>query len=161
MDLEQLILITVVLITSMVLGSIIYLKLSKGTRAMKRGNSEAILSHYNVLLTINEDQKVVIQSLKGKLNQQNRKITDLEGFEQEEPTPQLNVTQFRPIAAALGINEQQLGGILEDPKVKKWLSKGENLQLLQIALPFLQSKLTQNQQGALDQGAVQSSQVGA
>lgn len=161
LDLEQLIILVSASIIIAVLGSAIYLRKTGPKRRMASGNQQAVLDHYNVLMTINEDQKAVILSCKGKIQQLMRKVSELEGFEEEEQAPQINITQLKPIATALGINDAQLEGILNDPKAKKWLNKGENLQLLQIALPFIQSKLTQGGSNPLDQGAVQSGNLQA
>lgn len=161
LDLEHYLLIGFISIALIILGSAFYLKRTKASRTLAKGNTTAILDHYNVLQTINEDQKITISSQRQKVAMLQKKVNELEGYEEEDKAPELNITQLKPIATALGINDQQLEGILNDPKAKKWLNKGENMQLLQIALPFIQSRLTQNQSNPLDQGAVSQGQVGA
>ncbi len=50
---------------------------------MKKQNQEVILAHYNTLMTINEDQKITINQIRGKLTRAFEKIAELDGTEEE------------------------------------------------------------------------------
>lgn len=152
LDLEYYILIGFTAIALSILGSAIYLKKTKASRTINKGNEVAILDHYNVLQTINEDQKLTIASHRMKVHMLEKKLLNIEGG--EEQAPQLDISQLKPIATALGISDAQIETILSDPKAKKWLNNSENLQLLQIALPFIQSKIAQGGSLTGDQGTI-------
>jgi len=146
-DLDLVIVPTLIIAILSCLGAIIYLKKSKVNRTISKGNEESILSHYNVLMQINEDQKTAINSQRMKITMLVKKIKEMEGFEEEEEPDLIDVKSIMPFAQKLGISEPQLNAILQSDDAKKFLKK--NKGLLQSVLPLL-SGVTQNQQNPND-----------
>jgi len=141
-DLDPILGLFVIGVILALLGSIIYLKKSKVNRTISKGNEESILSHYNVLMQINEDQKTAINSQRMKITMLVKKIKEMEGFEEEEEPELIDVKSIMPFAQKLGISEPQLNAILQSDDAKKFLKK--NKGLLESVLPLL-SGVTQNQ----------------
>lgn len=145
MELETLIFV----ITSFSLGAALVstflinkFKANSSKKKMKVNNEEAIMGHYQTLLTINEDQKNTIQSIRQKLSMAQKKIAELEGYTpEEEEEPSIDIESLKPIATKLGINDLQLQQIVNSKEAKKFLSKKDNQQLISLALPFIANKL--------------------
>jgi len=133
----DLVLIVALLITPIsIIGSIYYLKKTKVNRTISKSNEGSILSHYDVLMNINEDQQTVIKSVTQKSKMLQKKIQELEGYEpEEEKEPEIDLTAILPLAAKLGIPQAQLELILKSDDAKKFIKK--NLGTIQSVLPLL------------------------
>jgi len=128
----------------MIVGLVIYLKKTKVNRSISKSNDSSILNHYNVLMNINEDQQAVIKSITQKAKMLQKKIMELEGYEDEkEEEKPLDVSQILPLVSKFGISEQQLALILQSEEAQKFLKK--NKSMITNVLPLL-ATFTKNRQ---------------
>ncbi len=133
------------IVVSLIIGSVISIKIivsrnkpKKAVRDLSNMNDKAILDHYKVLMTINEDQKVTIRSIRGKLSR-------LEALEdQEEETivdPQELIKSAMPMIQAAAkkynISPEKLQAMMNSPQVQEWISNPKNLKKLNEYLPLL------------------------
>ena len=144
------------ILTLVVIGSVIYLKKTKLNRTISKSNEGSILNHYNVLMNINEDQQVVIKSVTQKAKMLQRKIAELEGYEEEEKEPEINIQSLLPLGKMLGIGEAQLQMILQSDDAKKFIKK--NSSLITNVLPLL-ATLTKNRQNTSSQVSIPENQA--
>jgi len=145
-----------IFIPCLVVGSIIYLKKTKVNRSISKSNDNSILSHYNVLMNINEDQQAVIKSVTMKTRMLQKKIQELEGYEDEEKEPEINIQGLLPLGKMLGIGEAQLQLILQSDDAKKFIKK--NSTLINNVLPLL-STLTKNKSGNTEGSPIPENQA--
>lgn len=123
-------------------------KLNKPARTMKSQNQDAILDHYQTLITINEDQKTTINQIRGKLTRAIEKIGQLDGTmeDTEDQTKSIITPELiSPIAKKLNMSPENLIGLLDSPQAKKFLGSKDNQELIKIVLPLLASKLGSSQ----------------
>jgi len=136
--LEHLILSFVGFTSIVVLGVLFILKKTSLKGTISKKNDGAILDHYNVLMNINEDQKTTLNSQRMKITMYQKKIKELEGYEDEEPKePEISIENLAPIAVKLGITQPQLALILQSDEAKKFIKKNANL--INNVLPLLAS----------------------
>jgi len=140
------------IVISIIAGSIIITKIlaskgqpKKAARDLSNMNDKAILDHYRVLMTINEDQKATIRSIRGKLS----RLEALEEEEEEEINPQETIKQAMPLiqqaAAKFGLSPEKLQVLLSNPQVQEWISNPKNLKKLTEYAPILQAMGSGNQ----------------
>lgn len=142
------------IIVSLIAGSIIITRIivtknnpKKAIRDLSNMNDKAILDHYKVLMTINEDQKGTIRSIRGKLT----RLEALEDQEDEEAIdPQELIKQSMPMIQAaakqFGMPPEKLQALLSNPQVQEWISNPKNLKKLQEYAPILQALGSSNQE---------------
>ncbi len=166
MELSLFELIAVASIPSIGLASIFAIakyKVNSTSRSMKKGNQDAILEHYQTLQTINEDQKVTINQMRGKITQFVKKINELDGMgePQEDQIHNLMPPELlAPLAQKLNMTSESLTGILESPQAKKFLGSKDNQELIKIVLPLLASKLgSSKSQGSLPQSDLSQTEI--
>jgi len=147
-DLDPVLVLIPMFVIISILGSIIYLKKTKVNRTVSSSNNTAILDHYNVLMNINEDQKTTMNSQRMKITMLQKKVTELEGYEPEEEEKPIDLTALLPIAAKLGISQQQLGLIMQSDDAKKFIKK--NMGTIQSVLPLLAGITSNKSEGATD-----------
>jgi len=139
-------------IPSLVLGLVFYLRKTKVNRSISKQNDNSILNHYNVLMNINEDQQAVIKSVTMKTRMLQKKIMELEGYEeQEEKEKPIDLTSLMPIIEKIGIPKEQLELILQSDEAQKFLKK--NKSMITNVLPLL-AQFTKNKQGSQSQGSL-------
>jgi len=141
-DLDLITLLALSVAPILVLGSLYYLKKTKVNRTISKSNEVAILGHYNVLMNINEDQKAAMNSQRMKITMLQKKVTELEGYEEEEEEKTIDVSSIIPIAQKLGIDPAMVNTILQSDDAKKFLSK--NKGIIQSVLPLLLAKNRSN-----------------
>jgi len=137
------------------LGSIFYLKKTKVNRTISKSNEGSILSHYDVLMNINNDQQTVIKSLTQKSKMLQKKIMELEGYEEEEAETEIDIKPLLPIAAKFGLGESQLQALLQTDQAKKFIKK--NPDIIQSVLPLLLG--AQNKQGSSEAATLPETQA--
>jgi len=139
------------------LGSVIYLKRTKVNRSISKSNDSSILNHYNVLMNINEDQQVLIKSITQKTKMLQKKIMELEGYEEDaEKEKPIDVSAIFPLISRLGIPKEQLEMILQSEDAQKFLKK--NKSVITNVLPLL-AGFAKGKQGTFDTGALPSNQA--
>lgn len=141
------------IIVSLIAGSIIITRIivtknspKKAVRDLSNMNDKAILDHYKVLMTINDDQKTTIRSIRGKLS----RLEALEDQEDEEEVdPQELIKQSMPMIQAaakqFGLAPEKLQVLLSNPQVQEWISNPKNLKKLKEYAPILQAMGSNNQ----------------
>jgi len=153
-DLDLITLLALSVAPILVLGSLYYLKKTKVNRTISKSNEVAILGHYNVLMNINEDQKAAMNSQRMKITMLQKKVTELEGYEEEEEKDNIDLSSILPIAQKLGIDPTMVNSILQSDDAKKFISK--NKGVIQSVLPLL---LAKNKQGSVTETTVPSNQA--
>jgi len=153
-DLDLITLIALSVAPILILGSLFYLKKTKVNRTISKSNEVAILGHYNVLMNINEDQKAAMNSQRMKITMLQKKVTELEGYEEPEEEKPIDISSILPIAQKLGIDPAMVNTILQSDDAKKFLSK--NKGIIQSVLPLL---LAKNKQNPSLEGSVPTSQA--
>jgi len=153
-DLDLIALLALSVAPLLVLGSIFYLKKTKVNRTISKSNEVAILGHYNVLMNINEDQKAAMNSQRMKITMLQKKVTELEGYEEEEEKESIDLSSILPIAQKLGIDPTMVNTILQSDDAKKFISK--NKGVIQSVLPLL---LAKNKSNTLDTATVPTNQA--
>lgn len=127
----------------------------KAAKKMNSENDRAVMDHYKTLLEINEDQKVTIKSLRGKV--QRALQLDEESISQSTD-PQEMIKSAMPliqqVAKGMGIPPDKLQGLLSAPEVQEWISNPKNLKKLTEYAPLIQTFLTKNKQGAEPESTV-------
>jgi len=141
-DLDLITLIALSVAPILVLGSLYYLKKTKVNRTISKSNEVAILGHYNVLMNINEDQKAAMNSQRMKITMLQKKVTELEGYEEETKEETIDISSILPLAQKLGIDPTMVNTILQSDDAKKFLTK--NKGVIQSVLPLLLAKNKQN-----------------
>jgi len=141
-DLDLITLIALSVAPILILGSIFYLKKTKVNRTISKSNEVAILGHYNVLMNINEDQKAAMNSQRMKITMLQKKVTELEGYEEETKEETIDLSSILPIAQKLGIDPTMVNSILQSEDAKKFINK--NKGVIQSVLPLLLAKNKQN-----------------
>jgi len=153
MELEQIILMLAVSIPLTVLASYFVLKKTQLKRTLSKSNEGAIIDHYNVLMNINEDQKHTLNSQRMKITMLQKKMNELEGYEEEETQDQAIELMIKPIADQFKIPPEQIALLLESDMAKKFIKK--NKGMIESVLPLLAKNLAaRNKQGANEQGSV-------
>jgi len=141
-------------IPSLVIGSVFYLRKTKVNRSISKSNDSSILNHYNVLMNINEDQQAVIKSVTQKAKMLQKKIMELEGFEEDnEKEKPIDVSSILPLVSKLGISEQQLGLILQSDEAQKFLKKNKSMitNVLPLLIQFAKNKSVSQSESTLPQ----------
>ena len=137
-DLDLIALLALSVAPLLVLGSLYYLKKTKVNRSISKQNDSSILNHYNVLMNINEDQQAVIKSVTQKSKMLQKKIMELEGYEEEVKEETIDLSSVLPLAQKLGIDPTMVNSILQSDDAKKFISK--NKGIIQSVLPLLLAK---------------------
>jgi len=128
----------------LIVGLVIYLSKTKVNRRISKSNDSSILNHYNVLLNINEDQQGLIKSITQKTKMLQKKIMELEGYEEEEEKEKpIDINSLLPLVSKIGIPKEQLELILQSDEAQKFLKK--NKSLITNVLPLL-STFAKNRQ---------------
>jgi len=141
-------------IPSLVVGSVFYLRKTKVNRTISKSNDSSILNHYNVLMNINEDQQVVIKSITQKTKMLQRKIMELEGYEEDiEKEKPIDISSILPLVSKMGIGEQQLKLILESDEAQKFLKKNKSMitNVLPLLATFAKNKQNTQSESTLPQ----------
>ena len=149
------------IVVSLIAGSIIITRIivgrngpKKATKSMNTANDRAVMDHYKTLLEINEDQKVTIKSLRGKVQRASQLDDD-----EPEVDPQELIKQAMPMIQAAAkkynIPPDKLQGMLNSPQVQEWISNPKNLKKLNEYLPLL-GAFTGSQQGTEQAGSIPS-----
>jgi len=135
------------IVVSLIVGSIIITKIlaskgqpKKAARDLSNMNDKAILDHYRVLMTINEDQKATIRSIRGKLSRLEalEDQEDEEGIDSQEAIKQA-MPMIQQAAAKFGLSPDKLQALLNNPQVQEWISNPKNLKKLSEYAPILQA----------------------
>lgn len=137
-------------ILGIVISKISKIRGIKPKKQMENQNEQAILDHYKTLLLINSDQKETIRSIRQKQAQAEKKIAELEGYDQSEPAEQqitIDPSLLRPLAQKFGINDLQLAGIMQSEEAQKFLKDKKNQRLIRYVLPLLASQSGQDSNG--------------
>jgi len=149
LNLIDVVIISSIFIPCLVVGSVIYLKKTKVNRSISKSNDNSILNHYNVLLNINEDQQSLIKSITQKTKMLQKKIMELEGYEEEkEEEKPIDITALLPFVEKIGIPKEQLELILQSDEAQKFLKK--NKSMITNVLPLL-TTFAKNKQNAQSQ----------
>jgi len=152
LSLIDVVIFSAILIPMLIVGSVFYLKKTKVNRTISKSNDNSILNHYNVLMNINEDQQMVIKSVTQKTKMLQKKIMELEGYEDEKESEKpLDISSILPLVSKFGISEQQLNLILQSDDAQKFLKK--NKSVITNVLPLL-ANFAKNKQGTESQSTL-------
>jgi len=157
LNLNDVAIILALTVPLLVLGSVIYLKKTKVNRSISKSNDNSILNHYNVLMNINEDQQVLIKSITQKTKMLQRKIMELEGYEEDnEKEKPIDISAIVPLISKMGIPESQLNMILQSDEAQKFLKK--NKSMITNVLPLL-AGFTKNKSNTVSSSTLPENQA--